>query len=777
MTHREFYAVSIGACASIFLLLVIFGMRGFASSVQAAEPPCEFCADEVCPELKDLKSKTATIGGNAWNTTLGWIYHQWPADDLSSRFRVQKLPENAEKNQTGAEIAGWSSYNRPACKAQRAAGAPQNCPSICWGKTCGSADSIVNGWNNNSPKFCNDPSAPECMLPPWDQYPRDKAQFPKQVAKGAYAELDYAHPEKIYTVVRADTTTVTMTPEQVVTLKIAKNKRTLSCRYPVNGWLKIRQLKEDGWVKLSGRIYSNSVPVPPVPATDPGPDYVNWPGREDCIARPDAKVCKYQVMYDPAQKEFVGWAWSPRVRWISFSGSTNYTTGSEWFNKSICGKSCTIISYDEAAKKSKWNSSFIGVWVQALGGNLFAKKGFSGVSPPPGKKNTPYLIVTGQYTENGTPKSGAVTSWEGACDDKKGGACSNVGRESASTKSPAEQRVGALSGLSFPTNIIASALAQRSFIKRNILGTINTEALFPSPNELGEKKNKFGNLIKPITASPKPEEEIWGILSDPASTITTALPLGGKIFFYDGDLLIGSDTDRVERVIMPALGTSSGAGTVVVRGNLVIKRPLAYGRASVTNFKQLASISWIVLKRKSPTSSVPSNKPVDVSDDDWKAGGNIIIDNCIPGLKPEDKPEDKLKVIANGQQLARVVGTFFAENVFTTGTGRGGEGAGECGNLGNPFTTTVRIFPERGDRCSGTQKTDPKTEEVTCTSTQTQYYDVPLEIEGVVVAKKLLFQRVFRGRNRGSEVISNTGRMVVNPPPGLGELSKSLPLW
>ncbi len=760
------------ACASIFFLFVFFGMHGLTRVLAVEAPPDDFTADEPCPELKDLKSKTATIGGNAWSSTLGWIYHQWPADDLSSRFRVQKLAENAEKGQTGAEIAGWSSYNRPACKAQRAAGAPQNCPSICWGKTCGSADSIANGWNNDSPKFCNDPTADECMLPPWDQYARDKAQFPKQVAKGAYAELDYANPEKTYTVVQADKSIKIMTPEQVVAQKIEKKNRTLTCRYPVNGWLKIRQLKEDGWVKLSGRIYSDSVPVPPVPATDPGKDYVNWPDREDCIARPDAKVCKYQVMYDPAQKEFVGWAWSPRVRWISFSGSTIYTTGSQWHNTSICGKSCTIISYDEGTKRSKWNSSFIGVWVQALGGNLFAKKGFSGVSPPPGEKNTPYLIVTGQYTENGAPKSGAVTSWEGACDDKKGGTCSNVGRESTSTKSPAEQRIGALSNLSFPTNPATPSMASRSFIKRNVLGTINTEALFPASGELGEKKNKFGNLIKPITTSPKPEEDIWGIMSDPASVVTSALPLGGKIYYYEGDLVIGSDTDRVERVIMPALGDDSGAGTVVVRGNLVIKRPLVYGRAGVMNFKQLASISWIVLKRKSPASSIPSNKPADVSDDSWKAGGNIIVDNCLPSQNDSIRDD-----IAKGQQLARIVGTFFAENLFATGTGRGGEGAGECANLGIPFTTTVRIYPERGQRCSGVENTDPVTEEVTCTSTQKQYYDAPLEIEGVVVAKNILFQRVYRGRNRGSEVIMNTGRMVVNPPPGLSELSRSLPLW
>lgn len=758
-------------CASIFFLFVYFSMGAFATQVYAEEPPCEgeFCATEVCPELKSLKSSAATIGGNAWNTILGWIYHQWPADNLSSQFRVKKLKADSVSGQTGAEITGWSSYNRLACKAQREAGTPNNCPSICWGKTCGQKDSDEFGWNNESTNFCNDPK--KCFVPPVaSYYTPGTAEYDKN--KVAYAELDYLHPEKVYEVEVVDSTTkavTIMSGADVEKKKILKKNRTLKyCRYPVNGWLKIRQLKEDGWVKLSGRIDSTSVPIP-TKGVDPGIDYVKWP-KENCKANPEAEVCKYQVMYDPVQKEFVGWAWSPRVRWISFSGSTIYSTGSEWHNTFICGESCLKISFEQTDPdtdpkkgRSRWNSSFIGVWVQALGGNIFAKKGFTGVVPPPGEKNTPYLIVTGRYTEGGLSKIGAITSWESECDDPNNTVCAPVGRKRSDegTATPVGERTGVLPDLSLPQ---ASGLANRSFIKRSMLGTIDTSGFIPVSDALVRQINSKGNRVQRITD----EVKLW------EAAESSADGLANTIYYVEGDLVLG-DADSDKKIIQNALTNPTGAGTVVVRGNLIIKRPFEYGSGIVKNIHQLASISWVVLKRTSPAVSLPDHKPADITVADWKAGGNISIDNCLPSNEIAT-----LQKVNDGKQLARLVGTFFAENTIATGTGHGEAdeaGVGKCANLGNPFTTTSRIYPERGDVCKGIKSEDLVTKIVSCTITQTQYYDVPLEIEGVLVAKNILFQRVYRGRNRGSEVIVNTGRALVNPSPGLAEFSKSLPSW
>ncbi|MBI4599705.1 hypothetical protein HY732_02165 [Candidatus Uhrbacteria bacterium] len=759
MIQRTIPHTITAAYAIIFFLVVIFGGAGRAAIVRADESVDDVVADEPCPELKRLKSESATIGGNAWNTMLGWIYHQWPADDTSSPFRVQKLPEKNEPPQSGAEIYGWSSYSRLVCAAERKRGTPNNCPSICWGKTCGKRDSDQYGWNNGSENFCTNPDGQTCMRPPWDDYPLDRDAYPQQVAKGAYAELDYDHPERVYEALLPDEEKKIMTAEEVMAQHIPKNKRTLKyCRYPVNGWLKIRQLKEDGWVKLGGRIYSASVPVP-VPGREPGAEYVNWPERKNCILHPEENVCHYQVMYDPWQKEFVGWAWSPRVRWISFSGSTSYAFRSLWQNPNICGAKCTEISYDTTAKRSKWNSSFTGVWVQTLGGNIFAKKGFAGVAPPPGEVNTPYIIITGRYTQGGETKRGVIAPWEGECDNPDNSTCSRVGREQFDprARAPSEERRGALADLSFPR---ASQNANRSFIKRSMLGTVDTSGFMPASDAFVPQKNAKGNLVRRIAD----EAAIW------SAATSSANGLGAVIYYHDGDLVLGED-DADKKIIYSSMNGVPGAGTVVVRGNLIIKRPFEYSSLAVKDIRQLASISWIVLERVTPAVALPPGKPADISDDDWKAGGNISIDDCLASSSTPTQND-----VAQGKQLARIAGTFFAEHAFATGTGHGGQGAGECSALGVSFETTHTIRPDRGDTCTGTQSEQPDGS-ASCTVLQTNYYDVPLEIEGIVVARNMMFQRVYRGRNRGSEIIVNTGRMLVNPPPGLAEFSKSLPLW
>jgi hypothetical protein len=272
-------------------------------------------------------------------------------------------------------------------------------------------------------------------------------------------------------------------------------------------------------------------------------------------------------------------------------------------------------------------------------------------------------------------------------------------------------------------------------------------------------KNARGNTVVRIAD----EGPLWGAATSSASG------LGNTIYYVDGDLVLGAE-DTDSKIIYNSLNSASGAGTVVVRGNLIIKRPFEYSKDIVAQLNRLASVSWVVLKRVAPASSLPSLKPSAISEEEWKEGGNISVYDCLATNK-----SPSLQDVAQGTQLARIVGTFFAENAFATGTGNGVSGAGKCSNFAMPFTTTRRIFPERGDTCSGVQSENDGV--VSCAITQKRTYDVPLEIEGILVAKRILFQRVYRGRNRGSEVIVNTGRMAVNPGPGLSEFSKSLPLW
>lgn len=53
--------------------------------------------------------------------------------------------------------------------------------------------------------------------------------------------------------------------------------------------------------------------------------------------------------------------------------------------------------------------------------------------------------------------------------------------------------------------------------------------------------------------------------------------------------------------------------------------------------------------------------------------------------------------------------------------------------------------------------------------------DIPLRMEGLVVARKVVLDRIYRNPDQGSEQIIYDGRAVANPPPGFADISSSLP--
>lgn len=53
----------------------------------------------------------------------------------------------------------------------------------------------------------------------------------------------------------------------------------------------------------------------------------------------------------------------------------------------------------------------------------------------------------------------------------------------------------------------------------------------------------------------------------------------------------------------------------------------------------------------------------------------------------------------------------------------------------------------------------------------------PLTIRGLIVAHEFFWGRVYADRLRGAEEIIYDGRAVINPPPGFGDVSKSLPVF
>ena len=52
----------------------------------------------------------------------------------------------------------------------------------------------------------------------------------------------------------------------------------------------------------------------------------------------------------------------------------------------------------------------------------------------------------------------------------------------------------------------------------------------------------------------------------------------------------------------------------------------------------------------------------------------------------------------------------------------------------------------------------------------------PLTVHGLMLAKEFKFERLFASMTRGAERIIYDGRAQANPPPGMADLTKALPI-
>ncbi|MBI4253400.1 hypothetical protein HY623_04495 [Candidatus Uhrbacteria bacterium] len=819
---------------SIIAAVLLFLFFAHSSSLRADEAVTGGSYVDNCPEYATLKNRKASIGGNAWNYYTQWIYNRFTGGD-NKPYGVYKKAEKigGTDASVGNEIYGWSRPQWPDNIMED----PEH-GLICWGETCEGPplkdsydtldlrtfldgnDGLPRGRNDSFARLDFDNREPMCheVVDRNEDGIEDGIYEPHYRGSGGNREPVYKPCEMMDNKEKYE--------EMRKSKESDSGKIPAYCIYPLKGWMKIRGLGDNGWTRLSGRIFGDNVPKEKrddkwnITGIQPG-HFGTWPLLDklncsnDAVFSANKMACSYRVAYDPRKKEFYGWAWNPFVEWISFSGSTLYDTR-EWDNKTWCdGPSCTEVNYDQNSKRSRWNTAYLGVWVKGIGGNLFSRKGFSGVNPPPGEFNTDYLLVTGRYGD----KQGSVDTWEGACDDPRlavRSGCPPLADifEQKRKKPPitSQETSQEIFDLRPPT---ASQRVNRSAIKRGSLGSLNGDALFPKPTDPPQQagpalKNAYGNNVKIIQS----ESDVFG------QSIYDPIILNNTIYYHDGDLEIGANDNRGRRELLNGI-TGSGAGTIVVRGNLTIKRPIEYQQASalgLTNFHQLASLSWVVLNRDTP--ALHGESPIEgILDDEWRAGGNVVIDKCIPGhidskegmgtgtpdyeynmkleykkdaagnlvlengkkvLVPENPTETAaVNKIFENQQFTVVSGSFFVENIFATGEGRGGANAsgGECPNLKIKYWTTTEVS-DLDDQ--GRQQYDAvgnEKKKIGEAVLNELYYDLPLEIRGVVVAKKMLLQRVYRGVNRGSETIVNTGRALVNPSPGIAEFARSLPLW
>lgn len=373
----------------------------------------------------------------------------------------------------------------------------------------------------------------------------------------------------------------------------------------------------------------------------------------------------YGVDFDPATQLFNGWAWNgtnvgfPVIGWVAFSGKTLADTPGG------CPVGLCDVGYDALANTSKWYTAILSRWLHTQGGNIYAKDGFTALTYPPqtpGKYNASNLIHA----------NGLISNFSSEC---AGAACGDPG----SVQTPI-------------TNFDAINTPKKGNKYRNTLGFLNTKALTDTTVDAVSLRNKYGYRVTEITD----ENDLYAVI---------AAGLQDRVLYYNADahggapLIIGQGA--TSPLVIPNALSGSGAGTIIVKGDLVIRRPIVYQVGGVDSTRKTASLGWIAIEA------------------DSGIGGTVEFDDCIPTLPGLD-------------YAAEVAGSFLAEKEIKTGTG-----SRTCG------------FND----------------------------EVPLKIDGVMVSKKFSLEREYVGNNLGSESLTNTGRMLMNTPPGLEDVPRGLPTW
>ena len=194
----------------------------------------------------------------------------------------------------------------------------------------------------------------------------------------------------------------------------------------------------------------------------------------------------------------------------------------------------------------------------------------------------------------------------------------------------------------------------------------------------------------------------------------THQPLNGTIVRVTGNATINSTT-TIDNAIDDT--NPSGAGLVIVDGDLFINAPVVYSQELVQNsLRRLASIGWLVKGNV------------------YIAPGVWAVDSANPALSCQ-YPSPLTRSDFDSCNPA-VVGTFYLYN-------RG-------------------INADRGIFFTGTANSGN---------------DSPLKLSGLVVAQRFALQRNRTDDTVPSELFQYDGRVFANPPPGLKDFATALPRW
>lgn len=182
-------------------------------------------------------------------------------------------------------------------------------------------------------------------------------------------------------------------------------------------------------------------------------------------------------------------------------------------------------------------------WLQTQYSDIYARK-FSAEKPPPGYNSTYQILSGGDVINFISSKTG--NQW--------------ISRN--------------FGPINFPTPETRYS---------NVLGKLDTDGLLCAFGADNTCLNQYGKIVVKI--------------KDANDFITLAKqPLGGKIYYYDGDLTIDRpDPEKVTFFNGDRNSFASGAGTIIVNGILTVNSNLFYDDSNnLSKFRNLASVAWIV---------------------------------------------------------------------------------------------------------------------------------------------------------------------------------------
>ncbi|MBI2484350.1 hypothetical protein HYV71_04165 [Candidatus Uhrbacteria bacterium] len=648
------------------------------------------------------EQSSALIGGWAWNQTLGWVSQRHIIRDPDTQDRIGEfgvVKYEGEKDAKGKplpdEIEGWSWSSVYGF--------------ICWGRTCSTLCTVEEKKAGKCPSPSEVRALSGSIVPPG--------------GGTSYARIS---KEKEDVLIGSETQKF----------------------FKVEGWAKILQLRDRGWIQLNGCSVITA-------------------GGAQC---PSDK--KFGLHFDDFTNEFRGWAWNTVVGWFAFSGKTLYDTQYSYacypkangqcdskkerfeirvhpvtgqpvvflpneqisipaaqarglkiiLDSSAClnQKLCEDVGFIEKIGKSPWRTQYVGPRIETSGGAAFARKGFD-------LSDIDFAdeAFTGEFIDEKSKKKlrgkiiGSTRLEKTRRDKQKKSPGKKPPKNDPGGGQDFDGREGALR-VEFPV----PSKDKTKLVSQ--LGFVHTLALITRSGIEGVK-NKYGYDVVQL---------------DPNFQASTSKRLKGKIYLYkpaasapDQEIAIGSPTDRAQHTIMNSLSANeSGAGTIVAYGaNIHIYAPIRYADTALTaaSLRQLASVAWIALK------------------DEKGNGGNIIIDNCIP---PTLRPDNKGYLTS-----VPMDGLYVAEGTITTGSGDG--------------KNCIKII----DATPGLDAAK-KTAYKDAFRSSISEIDIPISVEGAMIAKQFSFERTYGGYDQGSEDIVDTGRHYINPPPGIADIVRSLPV-